>query len=239
MDTKIGAIREGDQKNKEQEKQLTQRFFDTAKQIYSEYYEKNGPTERFISRIAIIKRMHKKLKELSSGDNKKISILDIGSGPQPLEQYFTTMYKDETYFTKLNMFSMDIAEINPKNLLSSKNTQHIQADARALPFVDKSMDIIVSNMAIDFLPEKALIEVSRILKKGGSVFFNFHSLSPNELWDYQSAIAEYERRYSMVTWGKEMVKAKFNQYGFEIVEIVNKIDIEWREKWLEIEAVKK
>ncbi len=239
MDTKINVIEEGVKKNKEQEEELTQGFFDAVKQSYSEYYEKNGPTERFISRVAIIKRMHKKLKELSDGNNEKISILDIGSGPQPLEQYFTTMYKDEMYFKKLKMFSMDIAKINLNNLLSPENTQHIQADAKALPFVDKSMDIIVSNMAIDFLPEEALIEVNRVLKKDGSVFFNFHSFSPNELWDHQFAIAEYERRYSMVTWGKEMVKVKFNQYGFEIVEIVNKIDIKWREKWLEIEAVKK
>lgn len=71
--------------------------------------------------------------------------------------------------------------------LAAERYVDVQASAYALPFVDGSIDFIISESLLEHLemPERAVQEMERILKKGGGIYIvtpfmlGFHS-SPND-----------------------------------------------------------
>jgi SAM-dependent methyltransferase len=106
-----------------------------------------------------------------------ITIANIGSGPQSLENQLLSYRSYKTIikkFEETQFYTLDISTIMRKE----HNVQHIQADALYLPFKSNYMDLVVSNMAIDFIPRinrnRPYEEVYRILKPHGCAFFTFH-----------------------------------------------------------------
>ncbi|NCF72301.1 MAG: methyltransferase domain-containing protein [Gammaproteobacteria bacterium] len=63
----------------------------------------------------------------------------------------------------------------------------VQADARALPFPDESVDVIFSNLLLPWLgdPDPVFSEVARVLRKGG--VFAFATLGPDSLQEIARA----------------------------------------------------
>ena len=63
----------------------------------------------------------------------------------------------------------------------------VQADARALPFGDNSLDLVVSNLLLPMLgdPEPVFREVGRVLRKDG--VFAFATLGPDSLSEIRAA----------------------------------------------------
>lgn len=68
--------------------------------------------------------------------------------------------------------------------------EYIGADAQALPLADSSIDHVVSILTLCTIPhpERALAEIRRVLRPGGSFHFMEHGLSPEE------AVARWQHR---------------------------------------------
>lgn len=66
---------------------------------------------------------------------------------------------------------------------------HVQADARALPFADASVDVVFSNLMLPWVDDIAPVaeEVSRVLVRDG--LFVFSTLGPDSLGELRSAWA--------------------------------------------------
>ena len=72
-----------------------------------------------------------------------------------------------------------------RGLLSKQ--REIQADARALPFADASIDVVFSNLMLPWLdsPDAAFTEIARVLRKDG--LFAFSTLGPDSLLEIRRA----------------------------------------------------
>ncbi len=109
-------------------------------------------------------------------EKQKAIILDVGSGRQILEKElmdFSDKIRSFIQEGKVIIVSLDIADLTSRQLLT--NLPHVQGNAHHLPFTTESMDLIVSNMAIDFADhQQAFSEVLRVLKNDGYFIGNFH-----------------------------------------------------------------
>ena len=72
-----------------------------------------------------------------------------------------------------------------KTLLSKRHA--VQADARAMPFADASVDVIFSNLMLPWLdrPDSVFAEVARVLRRDG--LFAFSTLGPDSLLEIRRA----------------------------------------------------
>lgn len=147
--------------------------------IYDRRKDKHDSPE--ISRV----RMQRKLIHEIETSRFGTKILNIGSGPQALEKQlmnaYPIQYQVETNDKekdvvmkkpKYTLFSVDIADF--KTTLTRGKAPHVRGDATRLPFASESIDIACSNLAIDFLPDTAMLEALRVLKPSGIAFFHFH-----------------------------------------------------------------
>jgi ubiquinone/menaquinone biosynthesis C-methylase UbiE len=85
--------------------------------------------------------------------------------------------------TDLNQPMLDKAQARP---IDNAHVTWQQADALALPFQDKSFDVVVCQFGVMFFPDKVkgYKEARRVLKDGGRYFFNvWDKISDNEFAD--------------------------------------------------------
>jgi len=106
-------------------------------------------------------------------------ILHVGAGTGQLEKEMLASYvqKQDKKLLQTSLFcTLDIAKIDRRKLASSKRYQivHVQADGSFLPFKDDGFDIVVSNMAIDFMPGCAIHEMARVLKNNANFILTLH-----------------------------------------------------------------
>ena len=68
----------------------------------------------------------------------------------------------------------------------------VQADARALPFANESVDVVFSNQLLPWIanPDEVFTEVARVLRKGG--VFAFATLGPDSLLEISRAWREID-----------------------------------------------
>ena len=101
-------------------------------------------------------------------------MLDLGCGTG----YIASQLANESEL----MFALDIAEgmlCVAKSGMSEKdntksNIHYICADAEAIPLMDNSVDLVVSNFAIQWCPDKQMLfqEIARVLVPGGRFIFS-------------------------------------------------------------------
>lgn len=110
-------------------------------------------------------------------------IIDIGASTGRFSQQLKQRYQ------AASIFSLDIAY----NMLKvgrdhfSNRNQAICADAEFLPFADNSVELIFSNLTVQWLPTTDFFakECFRVLKPGGLLFFT--TLGPDTLFELKSA----------------------------------------------------
>jgi 2-polyprenyl-6-hydroxyphenyl methylase/3-demethylubiquinone-9 3-methyltransferase len=107
---------------------------------------------------------------------KNLKMIDVGCGAGFVANYFSNQGHDVTG-VDLSEESLAVA----KNYDQSGRCHYVAANAYQLPFPDQSFDVCI---CFDFLehveePEKAVAEISRVLKPGGQFFY--HTFNQNWL----------------------------------------------------------
>ncbi len=145
---------------------------------YTQYYQYYNADSHPSQRATIIKQIYILIEaKEKEKESPPLRILDIGSGPQLLEKELFAKYPELT--GKVSIITLDIASIQPTRL--ETKLPHIQADAAHLPFKKDSFDLVISNMALDFVAPKGnerrkqlFQEIYRILKSQGRLVATLH-----------------------------------------------------------------
>lgn len=213
--------------------------------------KKDSPDE---SRTSLIKKVHPHISSLSHEG----FVLDLGAG----RQIFEKEYEDKYGRPKCSIVTVDIANI-PKYRLLAQGYQHLQASGRSLPFHNEKFDIVISNMAFDFMLPQALPELYRIIKPGGAAFLNLHHPSLvnydikqklhklmrsfrckkiiPEQKELQLAVYRYHgylRDKRILFETEDQIVEVFTTAGFEIKQIEVESDAHNLNKWWEVDITK-
>ena len=112
-------------------------------------------------------------------DKKHNDILEIACGTGRVTNHLVKSVEHDTITaTDLNPDMIGVA----REMVNDKSIRWKQADAMALPFTDRSFDLIIMQFGIMFFPDKqkGLNEVYRVLRRGGKIIFN--------TWDKPEAV---------------------------------------------------
>lgn len=127
--------------------------------------------------------MCRRIMDVLKASPHPITVLNVGSGPQALEHQLLSFRSNSVYkrlIDQTQFITLDLATIPQNRLMMRKytNTIHVQANSLNLPFASNALDLVVSNMSLDFIYRneynRPYNEVFRILKPGGSALFSFH-----------------------------------------------------------------
>jgi hypothetical protein len=163
---------------------------ETVAAHYEHMYKTDAEDSPERSRLELARFIRERLRAIAPTPEHRANIANIGSGPQLLEKVmFSSLGKNgpagkdrDMLANAVNYITLDVAPINPDKLrMSRPNFMHVRAQAEMLPLKDDSFDIIVSNLAIDFAPRKALGHVAQALRRkssehpnGGTFYINLH-----------------------------------------------------------------
>lgn len=105
--------------------------------------------------------------------NKKI--LDVGCGSGQL----ITELSEKSHYS----VGLETSESFRKNLNKSTKCNFIKGDCHQIPFRDEVFDLVVSIATLEHVKnyEIAIMEIKRVLRKGGFAFF---MLGPTPIWKY-------------------------------------------------------
>lgn len=208
------------------------------------------------SRESLIQRVHPFIEDLPKGKR----VLDLGAG----REIFEKEYEDRYSKPKCTIVPVDIAKISRERLLTN-GYPHIRATGRSLPFRNDSFDLVISNMAFDFMLPEALPELHRVTKNGALIFFNLHHPSllnydiddkhaqvsrkirneykfrkkSNEKLELKRAVFLHHRhlRDNKILFESDyQIRKFFREGGFYVSSVDIKADL--RDKWWEVDLVK-
>ncbi len=139
-------------------------------------------------RHAIIQQhVSQSLADMLDHDPKPAQILDLGAGTGCMTQHLTT------HFPNALCVALDIAL--PMVQRAQVHAPALQADAQQLPFADQSMDMICSNLMLQWLPTPTplLEECWRVLKPGGRLYVS--TLGTDTLHEAKMALSAIDRAH--------------------------------------------
>lgn len=153
--------------------------------------------------------------------NKSDVVLDLGCGTGFLSQSL----KANGVSVPGHIIALDIAMpmlTLARKKLGDSHAKYVCADAEHLPFVNHSVDLVVSNFALQWCENLAgaLGEVKRILKPGGHFIFTI--FGENTLCELKTAwrsVDDYEHVNSFVD-GQRLTKLLVDS-GFTITKLTN------------------
>lgn len=226
---------------------------------YEHMYKTDSEDSPERSRLEVARFIRERLRTIAPTPEHRANIANIGSGPQLLEKVMFaslgktgTAGKDrETLANAVNYITLDIAPIDPQKLrMSRPNFLHVRAQAEMLPLKDDSFDIIVSNLAIDFAPRKALSHVAQALRKkspehpeGGTFYINLHHPSMMQTIAAETAdpfVAQFIKGGLTAQDNPETVKfydsaeeirAVFRAHGLSVASVEEVYDAQTRDAW--------
>lgn len=232
--------------------EFTDPFYRT---LYNHNQEKSDSPDR--SRRTLVREARRHISALTKQDY----VLDLGSGPQIFERLFfqsnqssekPRALRRRADKPKPTFITVDRADIEPHNLLmrSSHRVQHIQASGEALPLPDEMFGVVVSNMALDFMGDKAITEMHRVMKTGAHALVRLHHPSlfpenPQELLassripnNEKAPIAFWEvlRERGALTADQAEVYRRFATAGFDIQDL--RLGEDHKDFWWELDLVK-
>lgn len=218
----------------EQQQILTQHYSAN----YKGKWKNDSPDQ---SRVSMCRNIINTLSEIESTTG---NVLNIGSGPQSLEKQLLSLYPNEQkVLTQFRYTTLDVAEIPAHKLLArSRGVTHTRASGLALPYPKNSFDLVVSNHAIDFLPEQALSEAFRVLNSKGHAIFYFHSpkMLPEDLSQIKDPAVRkfwtYLREQDVLYKSEGQIKSTLESKGFCVNSVKNNQD--HSDRWWEVIAQK-
>lgn len=166
------------------------------------------------------------------------TILDLGSGTGIESRALQERFPDATVFAvdvAIGMLQHSVSKPSLtsrlRNLVSRplRKPIPVQADVRALPFADRSIDVIYSNLCLQWIEDLTAVlnGFRRVLKPGGMVIFStFGPLTLHELRD-AFAIADGETPHvsqfaDIQLWGDALISTGFKNPVLDRDVIVEK-----------------
>jgi ubiquinone/menaquinone biosynthesis C-methylase UbiE len=103
------------------------------------------------------------------------TVLDIGCGAGGKSLYYASLHAKHVCGVDVAPSYQKEAEALAKQLDLSDRFSFLCADAGELPYADESFDTAIMNDAMEHVdrPEAVLLEIFRVLRKGGRLYINF------------------------------------------------------------------
>ena len=127
------------------------------------------------------------------GDRQPLRILDVGSGPGRASGVMKGRWR------KADVIALDIAlpmlRQVPRNTRFWRPVRRVCGEASQLPFTDGSVDVIFSNLCLQWVPDlpQALSEFRRVLREGGLLLFS--TFGPDTLVELREAYLQAGERH--------------------------------------------
>ena len=99
-------------------------------------------------------------------------VLDLGCGAGTDSLVASLMVGPEGSVTGIDMTPEMLAKARAgAEALGATNVEFVEGEAEGLPFEDASFDVVISNGAIDLIPDKDAVfgEIHRVLVRGGRI----------------------------------------------------------------------
>ncbi|MDP1853141.1 MAG: methyltransferase domain-containing protein [Candidatus Omnitrophota bacterium] len=161
--------------------------------------------------------------QLRKDKNNYGAILDIGTGTGGLLRDLSLVCRPAL------ICGLDISSnMLIKARASEKSSFFIQADAENIPFKKNTFDLVVSNLAYQWLMDldSAFIQLAGILKERGMFYFtSFGRRTLSELRECLKSVKEASD-YNIFP-AKEAMHSKLKNAGFANIKIISKIEKEF------------
>ena len=145
-------------------------------------------------------------------------VLDVGAGTG----YFTRILSER--YSGAHIVAVDIAEGMLRRAREQFSGDCVGGDAEALPLATGSVELIYSNVAIQWCacPLTTFREFQRVLKPGGALFFS--TFGPCTLQELRRAWAQVDANSHVIEFrGTEAIEWSLNEAGFTEIEIGAKV----------------
>jgi len=198
-----------------------------AKKFYSSLYLRQSQHSPDKSRDEIRGAI---MLQLRAGHVNPMRIWDIGSGAQWLERELmarVTDAEDRKLLEDVDFITTDTADLRKGDLMGSryKNVRHIQADVAEPRFPENSFGMVVSNLALDIAPRKALRNVAAALAPGGpfAVTLNhpdtLREILAGEENEELKAVVRYGLEQGFFYHSIEEIRTEFEKYGLMDISV--------------------
>lgn len=176
--------------------------------------------------LAILDRMNKSHANMAKWGISHLDIkhddiiLDVGCGGGVNVKYFSTIAL-KVYGIDYSDISVNISIKENSEAIKEGKVEIIEASVSNLPFDDNMFDIVTGFETIYFWPDfkNDLLEVKRVLKNNGIVFFCNEAV-------YDETASEKQREYAefldLNCFNEEILKNYLNDAGFKNIKIFRK-----------------
>ena len=150
-----------------------------------------GRAARGYSQAAVLQREveSRLLEQLQYLDDRvPATVLDLGSGPGSASAALKARWGRKCRVLALDLALPMLREVQAKSRFW-RPIHAVQADARALPLADGSLDLVFSNLCLQWVDDlpRALSELRRVLREGGLLVFS--TFGPDTLIELREAYA--------------------------------------------------
>jgi len=142
-----------------------------------------------------------------------LTVLDLGSGTGFFTNILASQYQ-QVIGLDISRLMLEFSQDN-----RAKGINWLEADAFHMPFQDESIDLVYSNLVIQWCEplEKALAEVLRVLKPGG--LFIFSTLANGTLHELKSSWAQVDDDEHVIDFkSEEELSSIFNTSKSILIE---------------------
>lgn len=219
---------------------------ETVKLVRDHYTSVYG-TEKEDSPDSSRTTLRRHLRSISENLSSSDYVLDLGAGRQIFEKNYTQAYGEPNF----NFVTLDVAHITYGKLLSRSKNQHVRASGDHLPFADESIAVVVSSMALDFMPKEVVNELFRVMEPNARALITLHhrDLVDSKLDSFKRRgrlgvgkarvknFFEYLKQNDVLFGSSEQIDTLFEESGFIVSNVQLASDL--HDKWWNVDLQKK